>query len=63
MKADIFPVQNYKCPKCGAEYVVFKTSAPDTPRIERVCINCDESISVVNPFWRADECAAVSSGR
>lgn len=52
MKADIFPVQNYTCPKCGAEYVVFKGSAPDTPRIERVCINCDDRISVDNPFWR-----------
>lgn len=60
MKADIFPVQHYTCPKCGAEYVVFKVSAPDAPRIERVCINCDESISVVNPFWRAGECAVQS---
>lgn len=60
MKADIFPVQHYKCPKCGAEYAVFKDSAPDTPCIERVCINCDDSISVDNPFWRADKCAEQS---
>ena len=51
MIADIFPVQYIKCPKCKARYVVFKSSAPDTPRIDRVCFNCGDSISAVNPFY------------